>query len=240
MAIAGIRQYVVPCSWWWAVIPLTVYLLIVVRGCINLSHNFFIRSVCSGVATKAVALTFDDGPHPTHTPLILDTLKQHHAPATFFCIGKYIGGNEALLHRMASEGHTVGNHSYSHHFWFDLFGSKRMLVDINACSDAIAATTGKRPQLFRPPYGVMNPNLAKVIKKGGYTSVGWSIRSFDTTANDKEKLLSRITTELRPGAIILLHDTLAITTETLPLIIDTIKKNGYDIWPLDKLREAHA
>ncbi len=184
---------------------------------------------------KVVALSFDDGPHPMYSAPILDTLNKYNVPATFFCIGKNISGNEHLLQRIKNEGHITGNHSYSHHFWFDMFGSKKMLADMQQMDDTVMNTIGMRPVLFRPPYGVMNPNLAKAIKKGGYTPIGWSIRSFDTAIKDKQKLLSRITGQMKAGDIILLHDSMEITASILPELIVQIQNKGFRIERLDKM-----
>ncbi len=196
--------------------------------------------VCSAKTTeRVVALTFDDGP-ARYTAAILDTLKQHNVSAAFFCIGKNIPGNEPLLQRIVSEGHTIGNHSYSHHYWFDMFGSGKMLADMKQMDNEVARATGLKPLLFRPPYGVMNPNLARAIKKGGYKPVGWSIRSFDTRAKDKQMLLSRIIGQLKPGSVILLHDSMEITAAILPELIEQIKNKGYKIVPLNKLLNIDA
>ena len=104
----------------------------------------------------------------------------------------------------------------------------------------VEKAVGLRPLLFRPPYGVMNPSLAQAIKKGGYTSIGWNIRSFDTRIKDKQKLTSRIIGQLKPGSIILLHDSMEITAAILPELIKEIESNGYTITRLDKMLNISA
>ena len=99
----------------------------------------------------------------------------------------------------------------------------------------VTKITGLKPLLFRPPYGVINPNLTEAIKKGEYTPIGWSIRSFDTTIKDKQKLLSRIITKVKPGDIILLHDSMEITATILPELIQQLMSKGYKISRLDKM-----
>ena len=150
-------------------------------------------------------------------PDILQVLKAHHTEAAFFCIGERIGGNEQLLQQILAEGHIIGNHSYSHHFWFDLFSSRKMLNDMQLMGEATRQITGMVPRLFRPPYGVTNPNLRKAIESGGYISVGWSVRSFDTVIKKQDKLLQKINSALKPGAIFLFHDTSRTTLDILPL-----------------------
>ena len=239
--LLSVNYFVANVPWWYFVVLACAYLLIVFDGCVRISSGFFIPVACkANTNEKIIALSFDDGPHPTWTPLILDTLRIYDAPAAFFCIGKNINGNEALLKRIKDEGHIAGNHSYSHHFWFDLFGSKRMLADMWQMDTAVLNIIGIKPALFRPPYGVINPNLKKAIKNGGYIPVGWSIRSLDTVIKDKQKLLSRIMKQVKPGAIILLHDSVEITSDILPELIEQIKNKGFRIVRPDKMLNVKA
>ena len=212
------------------------YSLIVFWGCINVSSNFFIPIICKAYTDKKeIAISFDDGPAENYTKQILEILKVTDVKATFFCIGNRIAGNESILKQVKEEGHVIGNHSYSHHFWFDLYSAKKMLEDLKQMGAEMERVTGLRPKLFRPPYGVTNPNLAKAIKNGGYTPVGWSVRSLDTVIKEEKQLLNKINAVIKPGAIFLFHDTCKITVKVLPEFIQEVKKRGYNIIPLDKL-----
>jgi len=162
-------------------------------------------------------------------------LKQENINATFFCIGNRIAGNEHILRQIKEDGHIIGNHSYSHHFWFDMFSAKKMLQDLQQMDDEMERVTGLRPKLFRPPYGVTNPNVKKAIIKGNYTPVGWSVRSMDTVIKDEKKLLDKINAAIKPGAVFLFHDTSKTTLDALPAFIKEVKNKGYQIVPLDKL-----
>ena len=213
-----------------------VYSLIVFYGCYHVGSGFFIKIVCSAKTDqKEIAISFDDGPAINYTPGILQLLKQEDIKATFFCIGNRIAGNENILKQIKDEGHIIGNHSYSHHFWFDMYSSKKMLDDLKKMDDEMEKVTGMRPKLFRPPYGVTNPNLKKAIIKGGYIPVGWSVRSLDTVIKDENKLLNKIIGSLKPGAVFLFHDTQKTTLNVLPAFIKEVKTRGYSIIPLDKL-----
>jgi peptidoglycan/xylan/chitin deacetylase (PgdA/CDA1 family) len=212
------------------------YSLIVFYGCYNVASNFFINIVCSAKTDKKeIAISFDDGPATNYTPEILQLLKQENIKATFFCIGNRIAGNEQILRQIKEEGHIIGNHSYSHDTWFDLFSSKKMLEDMKQMDREMKRVTGLQPKLFRPPYGVTNPNLSKAIIKGGYTPVGWSVRSFDSVIKDEQKLLNRINAAIQPGAVFLFHDTMETTLKALPAFIKEVKNRGYEVVPLDKL-----
>ena len=212
------------------------YSLIVFYGCYYIGSNFFIKVICeASTDKKEIAISFDDGPAPLYTPAILLALKNEDVKATFFCIGKHIPGNEQILKQAVDEGHIVGNHSYTHHFWFDMFSAKQMLGDLEMTDNEMKRVTGLTPKLFRPPYGVTNPNLKKAIINGGYTPVGWSVRSMDTVIKDEKKLLNKVTASLKPGAVFLFHDTSEATVKMLPAFIKEVKNRGYQIVPLDKL-----
>ncbi|UOE49275.1 polysaccharide deacetylase family protein [Mucilaginibacter sp. SMC90] len=227
-------------SLWSYLALIVIYSLILFYGCYYIGSNFFMRVVCSlKTSKKVIAITFDDGPNAA-TPQILDILKQHNAQAAFFCIGNRIAGNEATLKRIHEQGHIIGNHSFSHHFWFDLFSSAKMLDDILRANQLIRQTINLSPQLFRPPYGVINPNLKKAIVKSRLVPIGWSVRSMDTVIKDNQKLLSKITRRLNPGAIFLFHDTGAATISVLPLFIEHAKAKGYEIVRLDKMLNLQA
>ncbi|MEO6490829.1 MAG: polysaccharide deacetylase family protein, partial [Ferruginibacter sp.] len=137
---------------------LLIYSLIIFYGCAYISSSFFIKVICSATTDKKeIAISFDDGPAVNYTPAILQLLKEQNIKAAFFCIGKRIAGNEKLLQQVKQEGHIIGNHSYSHDFWFDMFSSKKMLNDMRLMDERMKNVTGFSPKLFRPPYGVINP-----------------------------------------------------------------------------------
>jgi peptidoglycan/xylan/chitin deacetylase (PgdA/CDA1 family) len=218
------------------VLAVIVWLILLVVGSVNIRSGFYMEAFCRGITNeKVVALTFDDGPDEKHTPLILEILKKHRVTATFFIIGRKAEKQEALLQRIISERHALGIHSYSHAFFFDFFGRKKMEQDLLKAEGIIMKATGERPVLFRPPYGVTNPVLAKVVKKLGYKVMGWSVRSFDTTAKDAEKVAERVIRKLHPGAVVLMHDTQKITPEALERVIKMAKEEGYRFVDLEKL-----
>jgi len=226
--------------WYFSAFLLLIPLTLLFLACTNLSWNFFLPVLCQAETTdKVVALTFDDGP-AQYTESILDTLKQHGLSGTFFCIGRNIAGNEKTLSRIKDEGHIIGNHSFSHAYWFDMWSESKMMTDMKEMSVRVKKAVGQEPALFRPPYGVINPNLASAIKRRKFTPVGWNIRSFDTRTKDKKKLLSRITGQLKPGSIILLHDSMEITAVILPELIKQIESRGYKVDRLDKMLNINA
>lgn len=218
-----------------------VYSGIVFYGCYFVHSNFFLPVICSAATTKKeIALSFDDGPAVSYTPEILEILREERVTAAFFCIGSRIAGNEEIFRQIHDDGHVIGNHSYSHHFWFDMLSSEKMLADLRMMDSAMQSAAGIRPRLFRPPYGVTNPNLKKAIITGGYTPIGWNIRSLDTVIENEKKLLNKVNGSLKPGAIILFHDTSKTTAAILPKFLRQAKASGYEIVRLDKLLNLQA
>jgi peptidoglycan-N-acetylglucosamine deacetylase len=234
IAIAIHVAYGLP--WYVYLLLLFIYSLVLFYGCYYVGSNFFIPIVCSAKTDKkVVAITFDDGPDATNTPQILTLLKDNNIQAAFFCIGRNIAGNEALLKDIDADGHLIGNHSFSHHFWFDMFSAQKMQADMQMMDEAAQNAIGKTPKLFRPPYGVTNPNLKKAIVKGSYIPIGWNVRSLDTVIKDEEKLFKKVTDKLKPGAVFLFHDTSNTTLAILPAFLKHIKSSGYEIVRLDKM-----
>ena len=213
-----------------------VYLLANGLGSLLIYSQFFIFVRCQGDRTRgSIAITFDDGPIAGKTDKILEILKQHEAPAAFFCIGSRVDQQPELVQRIHQEGHLVGNHSYYHGKMFDLQSSKQMEQELINTNHAIEKSIGRKPRFFRPPYGVTNPMLAKAVAAGNYTTVGWNIRSFDSVIKGKRRLFNRVTKKLKAGDLVLFHDYAASTLDLLPEFLDCVKRKGLKIERLDTL-----
>lgn len=160
------------------VLSITVFM---VWASASIRSGVYVRAFCGEKTDrKVVYLTFDDGPHPPETERVLDVLRERGARATFFLIGSKVSGNEAVLRRMLEEGHALGLHTYSHAGTFPLLSFDKMLADVNEGKRAVESVAGKKISLFRPPFGVTNPTIAKVVRTLGLHTVGWDVRSFDT------------------------------------------------------------
>lgn len=228
-------------SSWYGIPIVAAYLVIVSYGSYNISSNFFIPVICeANISEKKIALTFDDGPAGDFTPEVLEVLKKYNVKAAFFCIGNRIHSNQEIIHSMAEEGHIIGNHSYSHHYLFDFFTKEKMLRDLSKMDEALKNAQGKKPLFFRPPYGVTTPAMKSVMKLGNYTAIGWNIRSLDTVIKNEEKLFKRVSSSLKPGAIILFHDTSKTTINILPRFIEYSISKGYTFERLDTLLNKPA
>jgi len=223
-------------------IPLIViYLLLVAYGTTVLSAQFFVDVRSGGNnSSNAIAITFDDGPVPGKTEKILDILHSHKIPAAFFCIGNRVAANPELAKRIYKAGHLLGNHSYWHRNTFDLQSSKKIEQELRDTNDVIEGCVGVRPAYFRPPYGVTNPMVASAINHGGYKTVGWTVRSFDTISKDPKSLLRRVTKSLKSGDIVLFHDYCDITREILPEFLEKVASSGLKIVRVDQLLNEKA
>ncbi len=204
------------------------FFMVTMIGSFSMSWNFHLKSITSGaVSDKRIAITFDDGPNPEVTPLILELLKSHDAKATFFCIGKHIEAYPELVKSIVNAGHEIGNHSYSHKNTIDFNKMNQWLSELEATDALIETHTGQKSRLFRPPFGVTTPNLAKAIKLTKHNVIGWNIRSFDTVISHPKNVHQRITKRVQPGAIILLHDTHKNSSIILEQLLQFLKNNDY-------------
>lgn len=213
-------------SFWYLIIWIKLFAIIQFCGAYFIGLNFHLTSINNlNTSEKKVVLTFDDGPN-VNTVKVLEVLKKHNVRAIFFVIGKNIQGNEAILKQVVADGHQIGNHSFSHHNFIDLWSTKKVTDDFKSCQQLIEQYQ-PNSKLFRPPYGVTNPNITKALKQLNLQSIGWNVRSYDTSIKDVEKIKQRVLSQLKPGAIILLHDRLDFMSELLETLVPAIKAKGY-------------
>jgi peptidoglycan/xylan/chitin deacetylase (PgdA/CDA1 family) len=223
-------------SFWWILLPIVFLKAFIIYGSANIRSNFFLPVLCEGKSgKKEIAITFDDGPDTDFTPAILSTLDEFNVKATFFVIGKYIRGREDIIKSIDSKGHSIGNHTFTHSFWIDFKNASGFREEIRQTSDLVKAIIGKGLKLFRPPYGVTTPAIAKACKALDYQVIGWNIRSLDTTKDDREMIAKRVINKIQPGAIILFHDTSSKTNEVLKQVLEYVKQNGIGIVSVNQL-----
>lgn len=168
-----------------------------------------------------LALSFDDGPNPLTTPLILNTLEEKQVRASFFVVGSRIKGNEALLQREYRDGDDIGNHSWSHPD-FGSLSRAQILAQINQTEQAVAAAGVPAPFMLRPPYGDMGPNFPKNLP---LAVVLWNIDPKDWDDHNPAQLTERIIAEARPGGIIDLHGIYLATAQAIGPAIDQLKQH---------------
>ena len=213
-----------PGNWSWIVTALGVnHLVLTLAGllprCAWLGPNW----TCLPASSRArgeIALTIDDGPDPDVTPQVLDLLERHGATASFFCIGSKAARYPDLCRRIVEHGHAIENHTQRHPHYFSFLGPAGLTREIQAAQDTLIAITGRVPRFFRAPAGLRNPFLDPVLAKLGLRLAAWTRRGFDTRTSDPATVSRRLTKDLRPGAILLLHDgNSARTSSGVPVIL---------------------
>lgn len=225
------------------IIAATVLLaaVLLVRGSASVRASWYLRMRCRARrAGRRVALTFDDGPDPQRTPAVLDLLARQGVRATFFVVGARAEAHPELVRRMVAEGHVVGNHSYTHSWRFPLRSLGRTMEELRRTGEVLHRITGRQPRLFRPPFGVTNPTIARAVRRLGLDPVGWSIRSLDTMGQSPERVAARILRRLHPGAVILLHDRCAGSERLVGLLVEGLRSRGLEPVTLPELFDIEA
>lgn len=227
-------------SWIFYALTFLIFSSIEFYGAYFIHSNFHLTTFCKAeTSEKVIALTFDDGP-AEETEKVLAVLKEFGVAATFFCIGNRIAGKERILEQMNIQGHLIGNHSFSHGFFFDFKTKSEFVKDLELCNDAIFKVIHKKPNFFRPPYGVTTPGLSRATQKMGLEVIGWNIRSLDTSILDKETVLQRIKDRLQPGSILLMHDTVTGTDLVLKQVLIYLKEQNYRVVSVEQLSQKKA
>ena len=190
---------------------------------------------------KVLYLTFDAGFENGNTPIILDALKKHSAPATFFVVGTYIESNPDLIKRMEKEGHIVGNHTYHHPDMTKLSSLSAFEKELKDVENAYTNVTGKEmTKFYRPPQGKYNENNLQMAKELGYHTFFWSLAYVDWQENNqptKEEAFDKLLTRVHPGAIVLLHSTSKTNGEILDELLTKWEEMGYHFASLSELAE---
>lgn len=225
-----------------AAFPLVLFLFLCLVAPFLPRFAFFLPIISKGPTDrKAVCLTFDDGPSPDSTPQLLRLLARHGLQATFFVTGDRAADQPELLRDILAQGHTLGNHSYSHDSLLMCRSSKRLRHEI-VTTQEVLRTVGVRTFVFRPPAGVTNPRLKAVMEDLGLTVVNFSCRLFDGGNKRIRGLSKKILTRVRAGDLVVLHDTRPADDEMagywlqeLELFFQGLQSKGIAVLPLAEM-----
>lgn len=179
---------------------------------------------------KQIALTFDDGPHPTLTPRILDILAQYNVPATFFMVGQNIFNYPDAARAVIEAGHEVGNHTFTHPHLAGL-NEDAIMDEIGKCEDALEELCEYRPHLLRTPQGALTPSLEKCVLEDDYILVLWSLDTRDWENKSTACIVRTVLNGVQAGDIILMHDYIghnSKTPEALEKLIPVLLSQGYE------------
>lgn len=183
---------------------------------------------------REVALTFDDGPSPLVTPLLLAILRRYGAPATFFVIGVHARAYPYLVAEMAAAGDEVGDHTFDHPNLTRL-APPAVAEEIAAAAAVIREVTGRPPRWFRPPGGDYTAAVADAARRAGMGLAMWTENSGDWALPPAKTLADQVPLRAEPGSIILLHSTTLVTARALPQIIVELRRRGYTLVTLSQL-----
>ena len=201
-------------------------------------------NVYSQVCTdeKVLALTFDDGPHPKYTEEILDILKEYNIKATFFVIGRNVQYNEEIFKRCVSEGHEIGNHTFTH-AKADSCSYPMLKSEIEKTEDVIFGLSGKHTKVFRPPTGLCNEKCIALSNELGFKTIVWNIDTKDWMHTRTDKIVKNVLESAKNGAIILFHDYIdspSPTPDALRIIIPKLINSGYNFMTVSELLELEV
>jgi peptidoglycan/xylan/chitin deacetylase (PgdA/CDA1 family) len=187
------------------------------------------------ISQKALAMTFDDGPHPSLTPKLLDLLKARNIKCTFFVLGSNAKAYPAIIRRMFAEGHEIANHTYSHRSLTSL-SDEQIRKELKDTDDAVFAAAGVHPRLMRPPYGAINARIKDLVfTEFGYPTIMWSVDPQDWRRPGVGAVTSRLVSGARPGAIMLSHDIHSSTIAAMPEVFDQLLAKGYQFVTVSQL-----
>jgi peptidoglycan-N-acetylglucosamine deacetylase len=194
-----------------------------------------VPTVNSGPNDKnLIALTFDDGPHPSITPKILEELRKRKIRATFFVLGDRVKKYPWIVQQIVAEGHELGNHTFNHKLLTEL-PIDAVDREITETQNEIKKLTGYETSLFRPPYGAMKAETKLFLREKNFTVVLWSVDPRDWQVRNSDRILTHVINNTRNGSIILCHDINKSTLEALPDMLDLLIEMGYEFATVNQL-----
>jgi len=185
---------------------------------------------------KYIALTFDDGPHATQTPRLLDILEEKNVKATFFMLGTCVENNPDIVKQVYDEGHLVCSHTYGHKN-LNTLSASGVKSEIDKTDKLIKDIIGHKPKYIRPPYGNANATVKKTANR---VLVNWSIDPEDWKHRNAQKIADNVVSAAKDGYIILCHDIYSETVNAVPMIIDRLRAKGYEFVTVDRLFEIYG
>lgn len=189
---------------------------------------------CVETEEKKVSISFDAAWGNEQTQTLLDILDKYKIKSTFFLVGDWVRNYPDDVKAIAKAGHDVGNHSNTHPYMTQI-GADEMKKEIEICNSEIEALTGKKPTLFRPPYGDYDNTVVDTVTGMDMYCVQWDVDSLDWKNLTAEEMCSRIKNNIKCGSIVLMHNGAENTPGALPMIIECIQELGYEIVPISQL-----
>ena len=190
---------------------------------------------CTQNDKKQIAISFDAAWGNEDTGQLIEILAKHNIKTTFFVVGEWVDKFPESVKQLSSAGHEIMNHSDSHPHMPEL-SAEQMTNEINSCNDKIEKITGRRPTLFRAPYGEYDNTLIDTLSSMNMFCIQWSIDSRDWREDyTVDKIVNGVLNNVKQGDIVLFHNAAKHTPEALPIILEKLISDGYEILPISKL-----
>ena len=189
---------------------------------------------CVDTDKKVCALSFDAAWGDEDTETLIEILDKYDAKATFFVVGEWVDKYPDSVKKLSKAGHDVMNHSDTHKYMTKI-DNEALVSEVENCSDKIEKTIGKRPSLFRAPYGDYNSDVIKKLFSLGYNTIQWDVDSLDWKDLSAVEIYERVTDKTKNGSIILFHNAAKNTPEALPKILEKLKKDGFEFVKIEDM-----
>ncbi len=183
---------------------------------------------------KKISISFDAAWGNEDTENLINILGERNIKTTFFVVGEWVDKYPESVKALSDAGHEVMNHSADHPHMTQI-SKEKMKQELEECGSKIEAVTGKKPILFRPPYGDYNNDVVGTARECGYYTIQWSIDSLDWKDLSADEIYNRVVPKVEPGSIVLFHNAAKHTPEALPKILDALISDGYEIVPISEL-----
>lgn len=199
-----------------------------------INNNKKLPIYCVEVPEKKIAISFDAAWGADKTESLLKTLKEHNVKTTFFLVGFWVDKYPEMVKKISDEGHEIANHSANHPKMSTL-SKEQIIKELNSTSEKIETITGKPTTMLRPPFGDYNDRLIETCHELGYQVIQWDVDSLDYKDYGTQAIVDRVLKRVGNGSIVLFHNNATYTPEALPIILDELQKQGYQIVPVSEL-----
>lgn len=187
------------------------------------------------VTGRFIALTFDDGPHASNTPRLLDMLRQRNLKATFYTVGTNVARYPNIMRRIVAEGHEVANHTWTHPSLSKL-SDGAVRSELQRSHDALVKIIGTAPRTYRPPYGAITARQMQwIFDEFGYPTIKWSVDPRDWQVKNASIVTQNILRDTQPGGIVLVHDIHASSIDAMPATLDGLLSRGFQFLTVSQL-----
>ncbi len=194
--------------------------------------------------SKQLALTYDDGPNDPHTQRLLEVLARHSVHATFFLIGRFAQQRPDIAREVVKAGHVIGNHTFTHPL-LTLKSTDEVKTELASCERTLTDAVGEHSNLFRPPFGGRRPAVLRIARQMGLEPIMWNVTGYDWNAPSVEHIERKVTSKVRGGDVILLHDgghrafgmDRSYTVAATDRLISRYKAEGYEFTTIPVMME---